>query len=543
MTVSVRPCWRWIWITGGGLGFAGLWMGLSLGASAPQAFNFQAPVGAPGEELFSDGKVRRIHLEVLPSAMEALEKDSRSYVLASIREGTMRYENAALHLKGAKGSFRKLEEKPGFTLDFQRFSPGQTFFGLRRIHLNNSVEDPSYLNEKIGSELFRAAGVPAPRVAHALVSLNGRELGLYVVKEGFTRDFLGLYFKNTHGNLYDTGVGHDVDERMERDSGSGPDDRSDLQALAEAAREPDLARRWLRLEQILDLNRVISFMAMEVMAGHGDGYGLARNNFRVYHDLDSDRLLFFPHGMDRLFMRADLPWRPHMAGLVSRALLETTEGRRRYRERMQELLASVFQAKRLANRIDQWVAQIRPGLGRAEARKLGQEAERLKARVVERAAELDKQLSEPEPEPVSFTNGVARLSGWRGLGAPAGGKLEQGNAPDGRLSLRIQAGPNTSASWRTKVMIKRGAYRFEGRIRTRGVEPLPFGKNKGAGLRLSGAEPPRPHQLVGDAPWQLQTVEFEVAAVLDEVELVCELRASKGEAWFDLESLRLVRLK
>ena len=201
MTVSVRPCWRWNWITGGGLGFACLWIGLAAGAGATQVANFQAPAGAPGEELFSDGKVRRIHLEVLPSAMEGLEKDSRSYVLASIREGRTRYENAALHLKGAKGSFRKLEEKPGFTLDFQRFAPGQTFYGLRRIHLNNSVEDPSYLNEKIGSELFRAAGVPAPRVAHALVSLNGRELGLYVVKEGFTRDFLGLYFKNTHGNL------------------------------------------------------------------------------------------------------------------------------------------------------------------------------------------------------------------------------------------------------------------------------------------------------------------------------------------------------
>ena len=525
------------------LGVAWLSIGPAAGAGTENEASRRAPAGVPGEELFKDGRVRRIHIELLPAAMEALGKSSRSYIRASIREGNTRYETVALRLKGAKGSFRKLEEKPGFTLDFDRFAPGQAFCGLRRIHLNNSVEDPSYLNEKIGSELFRSAGVPAPRVAHALVDLNGRELGLYVIKEGFTKDFLGLHFKNTNGNLYEAGLGHDVDEAMERDAGSGPDDGRDLKALAEAAREPDLTRRWLRLEQILDVNRVISFMAMEIMAGHGDGYGLARNNFRVYHDVDSGRLLFFPHGMDRLFMRADLPWRPQMAGLVPRAVLETPEGRRRYRGRMQELLTNVFQAKTLTDQVGRWEAQIRPALGRGEGRELAQQAELLKARITERAAQLQQQLSAPELGPLSFTQGVAHLSGWRGLDLRPGGKLEQGKAPDGRPALRIGAGPAAFASWRTKVVLERGRYRFEGRIRTAGVEPPPSGKNQGAGLRLAGAEPPRPHRLIGNSPWQLHAVNFEVAAVSDEVELVCELRAIKGDAWFDLESLRLVRQK
>ncbi len=37
--------------------------------------------------------------------------------------------------------------------------------------------------------------------------------------------------------------------------------------------------------------------------------------------------------------------------------------------------------------------------------------------------------------------------------------------------------------------------------------------------------------------------EFEVASPLDSIELVCELRATQGEAWFDTDSLVLVRLK
>src|SRR5205085_9247534 len=106
---------------------------------------------------------------------------------------------------GGTGSFRPMEDKPALTLDFSRFKAGQKFHGVRRIYLNNSVEDPTYANEKIGSELFLAAGVPAPRVTRALVELNGRALGLYVLKEGFTEEFLARHFNRVSGELYERG--------------------------------------------------------------------------------------------------------------------------------------------------------------------------------------------------------------------------------------------------------------------------------------------------------------------------------------------------
>src|SRR5437016_389930 len=248
-------------------GFTILWL-LGCAASA-------AP--PPGADLFTTGPVLRLRIEIAPGELAALRRDSRSYVPAALREGSQVYPKVGIHLKGSTGSFRGLDDKPALTLSFGKFAPGQRFHGLRKIHLNNSVEDPSYLNEALGSELFRSAGVPAPRVMHALVELNGRALGLYVLKEGFTRDFLGLHFQRTHGNLYQPGTGHDVDENLARISGDGPEDLADLKALAAAAQEPDLERRWERLGQTLDLSRFISFMAMEVMTCHRDGYCLARN--------------------------------------------------------------------------------------------------------------------------------------------------------------------------------------------------------------------------------------------------------------------------
>src|SRR5206468_11476598 len=124
-------------------------------------------------------------------------------------------------------------------------------------------------------------------------------------------------------------------------SGDEPGAEAALQALAAAAQEPDLQQRWQRLELVLDMERFISFMAVEVMLGHRDGYCLARNNFRLYHNLDTDKFLFFPHGMDQLFGKADAAMHPQLNGLLARALLETPQGRHRYRQRFGPSLTNV----------------------------------------------------------------------------------------------------------------------------------------------------------------------------------------------------------
>jgi spore coat protein CotH len=103
----------------------------------------------------------------------------------------------AIHLKGSAGSFRPVEDKPALTLNFDKFAPGQRFHGLKKIHLNNSVQDSSYLSEQISRELFLAAGVPTTRATQAKVQLNGRNLGVCVLVEGWNKQFLKRHFNKT----------------------------------------------------------------------------------------------------------------------------------------------------------------------------------------------------------------------------------------------------------------------------------------------------------------------------------------------------------
>ena len=454
----------------------------------------------------------------------------------------MVFTDVALHLKGSVGSFRDVDDKPDLTLDFNRFDFQQRFHGLRRIHLNNSVEDPSYCNEMLGSELFRAAGIPAPRVTHAIVLLNNRRLGLYVLKEGFTEDFLGCYFKRVGGNLYEPGEGHDVNERLKRNSVLAPKhNRAGLEALAEAALEADLTNRWLRLRQTLDIKEFVDFMAMEVMVGHRDGYCLARNNYRVYEDVDSGKIMFFPHGMDQLFGNPNATWLPRMAGLVAKAVMEIPEGRRLYHATFPVMTTNIFHARTLQEQIAQTVTRLRPVLTESEFASLANAADRRKERIQQRQFFLQRQLAEPEPAIVVFTNGVASLTRWSKVDAPEPSLMDQAQSPGQMAALHIMARVASGASWRTSVLLSRGQYRFEGLVKVAGVKPLPYGRYQGAGLRVAGSFR-ESDNLIGDSDWRRLNAEFVVTEETQEVELVCELRASSGQAWFGLDSLRLVKL-
>ena len=115
------------------------------------------------EDLFTATNVPRIRIEISPSGIEELRRmrnwneANRPTVNATVREGGRIYTNVAVHLKGATGSFRTIDDNPCLTLNFTKFAPGQLFHELHKLSLNNSNEDPSFLCEKISRELFEAA--------------------------------------------------------------------------------------------------------------------------------------------------------------------------------------------------------------------------------------------------------------------------------------------------------------------------------------------------------------------------------------------------
>ncbi|HEY0456024.1 MAG TPA: CotH kinase family protein, partial [Verrucomicrobiae bacterium] len=333
------------------LGFFAILLALN-GAEAPP----------PADDLFAQPKVLQIKIEIPPASLDALKSDPRKYVRATLREGGVTLSDVGIRLKG-NGAFPGLDKKPGLALKFNEYVSGQKFHIHSKLFLDNSHQDPSYLCEALGGEIFRSLKVPAPRATFARIELNGKDAGLYVVSEAVNREFLSQYFKKSKGNLYE-GNNSDITDKLEKDAGDANKDQPDLKALAAAAKTQDPNQRLTKLSALLDVDRFIAFAAAETFTANHSGYCLARNNYRVYHDPVSNQLIFIPHGLNHLFSNPKAPIQPEWKGLIAKAVLDTPEGQRRYKDALTKLLASGGKPETLNARIADLAAKIQQAFGR-----------------------------------------------------------------------------------------------------------------------------------------------------------------------------------
>jgi predicted transcriptional regulator len=248
----------------------------------------------PAAPLYEPYAVAAIDLELPPASFEALEKDPDSdYV-----EGTFSLAQSSgspsgigafstpltvgIRLKGGTGSFRALkDEKAAFKIKFNEFVKGQKFLGLKKMTLNNMVQDPSMLHETLAYEAFGSLGVPASRTGYAYVRVNGADYGVYLNIETLDDVSLPLRFGSTR-HLYEADApGTDVSGAatdFEVDEGDD-EDLSDLEALIAAANDEE--GDWSDgMAAVADLEEMTRMWAVERYVGHWDGYAGVDAPFR-----------------------------------------------------------------------------------------------------------------------------------------------------------------------------------------------------------------------------------------------------------------------
>jgi hypothetical protein len=364
----------------------------------PTAAQTQDPA-KESDAFFAAGKVLNLEIELGPKELDALRREPRKYVKATLKEdGKVVYKDVGVHLKGAAGSFRGIDDKAGLTLNMNKFGVEQRFHGMDKFHLANSVQDPSYVSELICGELFRAAGVPASRISHAVVTINGRRRGMYYIKEGYDKYFLRRHFGSNKGNFYDGGFLRDLDQPLQLLSGK--DDvkpHTDLKKVVDAAREGNPKLRFEKMAKVIEMDKFITYLALEVVTWDWDGYPMNRNNYRIYHDPKSDKVTFVPSGMDQMFGDPNGPVFPNFQGFVARALLETPEGRQRYLARMAEIMSTVYQPEAMSKRLDELQARVQPVLAAVDAgagRDYPNQINRLRGAIRQRQKSIEGQLKQ-----------------------------------------------------------------------------------------------------------------------------------------------------
>lgn len=501
------------------------------------------PVRAGETDTFmnSPGLVE-LHLLVGPNERNQINAQPRNYVRARLHEGPLPNNQpltaaqgleVGFHLKGAAGSFRGFDDRPAITINMDKYAKKQAFHGMDKFHLNNSVQDGGYLHETMARWLFLKAGLPVTRARHAVVRLNGRDLGLYVLVEGFDKPWLKRQFGDSRGNLYDGGFCQDLDGAKKLLEGAGTD-QPDIKKVWAAVGEPDPAKRLERLSQLVEIDLLLSFAAMECFAAHWDGYTNNVNNYRLYFDPGRQgRLVMLPSGMDQMWGDPNYTLFPGRGGLFTR-LIDCPGVRARYVEILRKLHAKVHDLPAFDTRVDAMATALKP---KAD---ITNQAKDLKRRFSERAARVGQMLA-AIPETPRFTPGQPwMVTGFEPKIDQGALKPELAPVPPAKPAVyRLTAAGPGVASFRRVVQLDPGVYRLDAMCRVKGVvgsqEPY-----TGAGVRLSGGT--RNNALTGTAGFSKLNHEFTVASP-GPVTLVLELRCQKGEAEFDAGSVSLSKLR
>ncbi len=258
----------------------------------------------PSDRLFQTERVQRMALTIPASSWSALEDEPYEEVPGSLAFEGAWFPEVGVRIKGQLGSLRELDEKTAFKVDLNQYEDHE-IRGLNSLTLNNMVQDPSYVHEHLAYTVYRAAGIPAPRVGWVWLEVNGEAFGLYLLVESIDDRFLARWYADPSGHLYEGSYGQDFDhddiDELEYDEGPDPEDRSELEAVADILDTGPSEAGLARLEELVDVDQFSWNMALEALMLHWDGYTTS-NNWRFYLDPVSGRFQIIPWGTDQTFV-------------------------------------------------------------------------------------------------------------------------------------------------------------------------------------------------------------------------------------------------
>jgi len=269
--------------------------------------------------------------------------------------------------------------------------------------------DPSCLRDALAYELFRDAGVPAPRTAYAWVTAsvekkwNRKPLGLYLLLEPVNENFAAERFGTKKTAIFKP-VTYDLFEYLGEDwdkyaaiydlkTKASADEKRRVVDFARLVSKADDGEFAARVGLLMDLKEVAGFLAAQVLLASYDGIFTTGQNFYMYIDPRTKKIGFIPWDLDCAWgnfwigrksqlERASI-WQPWSGdNRFLERLFAVEEFRGIYRARLEEMLKDVFTAERIQRRVDEIAGVIREPIGAESRFRLGKFEQEIGAKPV-----------------------------------------------------------------------------------------------------------------------------------------------------------------
>ena len=348
---------------------------------APVARERQVRLQQPNESFAVEGNVQsklpiyEIHMR--PEDLEMMDNNPRGEELfpATFKTKGEVYENVKIRYRGQWA--RTWPKKPLKIF----FNDDKPFEGQKRLNLNSSFRDPSFIRETVAYHIYRKAGVPASQSQLARVHLNGEFRGLYVQVEQPDKAFAKrnelkgatIIKANSKMKEADERVLPSVDHYRLHYEQETQKDEDAIPALKAFCEELEKTRNALEFfEKNVDLEKYINYLAATALCQNWDGYN--KNHFLVYNVNESGKWFVLPWDLDRSmgdhwdwsFGQADLPLElgtkamPGITGWnrMMNRFFSHPELRARLATRLEKLLQEEFIPEKLDPVIEELQASI-----------------------------------------------------------------------------------------------------------------------------------------------------------------------------------------
>jgi spore coat protein H len=287
------------------------------------------PAAQSQSDLFNGQVLHRIDLELHSADWAKLKAEfqENTYYPADMTWNGQTIYNAGIRSRG-RGS--RSATKPGLRVDFNEYSAGQSFLGLKSIILDNLTQDASGIHETVSMAFFNRAGVPASREAHARLYVRGEYIGVYAIVESIDKDFLARVFgaigddTQNDGHLYEfkyqdhwglSYLGNGLDPYKVRFEPVTHESENDeqlyrrVETLIRLINETGEDRLKDVVGPLLDLPAFVRYMAVQNFLAETDGFlgAFGMNNFYLYRLENSEQHTFIAWDADNTFWGPNFP--------------------------------------------------------------------------------------------------------------------------------------------------------------------------------------------------------------------------------------------
>jgi spore coat protein H len=310
----------------------------------------------------------------------------------SLKDVAVRYKGNGTFMESRNSIKRSLK------IELNKYSKGQKLAGETKLNLHNNVTDASWMNEVLSYQLFRDAGVPAPRTAYAKVYItvpgkyDKKYFGLYSLVEDVDTHFAHDRFGAKQGSIFKpvtptlfADLGADWSKYAQtydpKTALSDADKRRviEFSKLITSGSDSEFSTK---VAEFVNIEEFARFMSVTTWLSTMDSILMMGQNFYVYLHPQTHQFQFVPWDLDHSFgqfpmagtqeqrenLSIQTPWRG--ANRFLERMFKNENFKKLYLATMTEFSRSLFVPERFIKQVDEIAAAIRPAVKEESEEKL-----------------------------------------------------------------------------------------------------------------------------------------------------------------------------